>query len=138
MEPLIVIVMVIFALLGGLALGWFAGNRTGKAGQETTTQLRAMLDQVVVERDSAKDRFARLETSLEERERSFAEQIAALGDAKENLSAQFGEIGQKLLGEAQAAFLQRADERFHQAGEKNEERLKQLLGPVGEKLKAYE
>jgi len=54
------------------------------------------------------------------------------------LSAQFGEIGQKLLGEAQAAFLQRADERFHQAGEKNEERLKQLLGPVGEKLKAYE
>ena len=42
------------------------------------------------------------------------------------------------FGEAQAAFLQRADERFHQAGEKNEERLKQLLGPVGEKLKAYE
>ena len=138
MEPLIVIVVVVFALLGGLALGWFAGNRTGKAGQETTTQLRAMLDQVVAERDSAKDRLARLETSLEERERSFAEQIAALGDAKENLSAQFGEIGQKLLGEAQAAFLQRADERFHQAGEKNEERLKQLLGPVGEKLKAYE
>ena len=138
MEPLIVIIAVIFALLGGLLLGWFAGNRTGKAGQETTTQLRAMLDQVVLERDGAKDRLARLETSLEERERSFAEQIAALGDAKENLSAQFGEIGQKLLGEAQAAFLQRADERFHQAGEKNEERLKQLLGPVGEKLKASE
>jgi DNA recombination protein RmuC len=138
LEPLIVIVIVIFALLGGLALGWFAGSRAGKAGLETTSQLRAMLDQVVVERDSARDRLARLETSLEERERSFEEQIAALGDAKENLSAQFGEIGQKLLGEAQAAFLQRADERFHQAGEKNEERLKQLLGPVGEKLKAYE
>ena len=138
MEPLIVIVIVIFALLGGLALGWFAGGRAGKTALETTSQLRAMLDQVVVERDSAKDRLARLETSLEERERSFEEQIAALGDAKENLSAQFGEIGQKLLGEAQAAFLQRADERFHQAGEKNEERLKQLLGPVGEKLKAYE
>ena len=124
MEPLIVIFVVVFALLGGLALGWFAGSRMGKAGHETTTQLRAMLDQVVVERDSAKDRLARLETSLEERERSFEEQIAALGNAKENLSAQFGEIGQKLLGEAQAAFLQRADERFHQAGEKNEERLK--------------
>ncbi|MBL0924724.1 MAG: DNA recombination protein RmuC [Sphingomonadaceae bacterium] len=54
------------------------------------------------------------------------------------LSAHFGEIGQKILGEAQTAFLQRADERFHQAGEKNEERLKQLLSPVGERLKAYE
>jgi DNA recombination protein RmuC len=110
----------------------------GVAGAETATQLRAMLDAVVGERDGAKDRLARLETSLEERERGFDEQIASLSQAKESLSAQFGEIGQKLLGEAQATFLQRADERFHQAGEKNEERLKQLLSPVGEKLKAYE
>ena len=64
--------------------------------------------------------------------------MRALAEAKETLSAQFGEIGQKLLGEAQAAFLQRADERFHQAGEKNEERLKMLLAPVGDRLKAYE
>ena len=138
LEPLVVIVIVVLTLLVGLVLGWFAGGRESRAGQETTAQLRSMLDQVVVERDSAKDRLARLETSLEERERGFDEQIAVLGQAKETLSAQFGEIGQKLLGEAQAAFLQRADERFHQAGEKNEERLKQLLGPVGDKLKAYE
>jgi DNA recombination protein RmuC len=138
LEPLIVIIVVILALLLGLALGWAMGGRSAQAGNETSLQLRSMLDAVVGERDVAKDRLARLETSLEERERSFDEQLRALGEAKETLSAQFGEIGQKLLGEAQAAFLQRADERFHQAGEKNEERLKILLAPVGDKLKAYE
>jgi DNA recombination protein RmuC len=126
------------ALLGGMALGWFMGGRVGHAGAETAEQLRAMLNEVVDERDAAKDKLARLETSLDERERSFDEQLHVLNNAKEMLSAQFGEIGQKLLGEAQTQFLQRADERFNQAGERNEEKLKLLLHPVGEKLKAYE
>lgn len=138
MDPIVAIIIVIAALLLGLGIGWVLGGRVGRAGAETTTQLRAMLNEVVEERDAAKDRLARLETSLEERERGFDEQLKALSEAKDLLSAQFGEIGQKLLGEAQQAFLQRADERFHQAGEKNEERLKQLLAPVGERLKAYE
>ena len=138
MEPLTVVVVVVLALLLGLALGWTMGGRSAQTGGETAVQLRSMLDAVVGERDGAKDRLARLETSLQERERSFEEQLRALGEAKEMLSAQFGEIGQKLLGEAQAAFLQRADERFNQAGDKNEERLKILLAPVGDRLKAYE
>ena len=138
MEPLIIVIVVVAALLGGLALGWVLGGSVGRAGAETTTQLRAMLNEVVEERDGAKDRLARLETTLEERERGFDDQVRTLSEAKELLSAQFGEIGQKLLGEAQATFLQRADERFHQAGEKNEEKIKQLLMPVGERLKAYE
>ena len=138
MEPLIVIIVVVLALLLGLALGWVMGGKSARAGGEATLQLRSMLDAVVMERDGAKDRLARLETSLDERERSFDEQKLVLGEAKDLLSAQFGEIGQKLLGEAQAAFLQRADERFNQAGDKNEERLKQLLAPVGDRLKAYE
>ena len=138
MEPLTIVIVVVAALLGGLMLGWMLGGRVGRAGAETTTQLRAMLNEVVEERDTAKDRLARLEASGEERERGFDEQVRMLSEAKELLSAQFGEIGQKLLGEAQQAFLQRADERFHQAGEKNEEKIKQLLMPVGERLKAYE
>ncbi len=138
MDPIIVLIAVAIALLAGLGLGWLMGGKAANAGAETGLQLRAMLDAVVSERDTAKDRLARLETSLEERERSFDEQIAGLSDAKNLLSAQFGEIGQKLLSEAQSAFLQRADERFHQAGEKNEEKLKMLLAPVGERLKAYE
>jgi DNA recombination protein RmuC len=138
MDTVLTIIGVIAVLLLGGAIGWYLGYRMGRAGVETALQLRPMLDAVVTERDSAKDRLARLETSLSERERSFEEQKVALSSAKESLSAQFGEIGQKLLGEAQAQFLQRADERFNQAGEKSEERLKQLLSPVGERLKAYE
>ncbi len=137
-EPLTVIIIVVVTLFLGLAVGWFLGGRSAQGGAETAARLRSTLDGVVVERDTAKDRLARLETSLFERERSFEEQLRTLGEAKNMLSAQFGEIGQKLLGEAQAAFLSRADERFHQAGEKNEERLKLLLHPVGEKLRAYE
>ena len=138
MDPLIIVLLVVAALCGGMTLGWIMGGRVVRAGAETAEQLRAMLNEVVGERDSAKDRLARLETSLDERERSFDEQLNVLNNAKEVLSAQFGEIGQKMLGEAQAQFLQRADERFNQAGEKNEEKLKLLLHPVGEKLKAYE
>jgi DNA recombination protein RmuC len=138
LESLLIVVFVLLALLFGGALGWFVRGRLAEAGAETALQLRSMLDAVVAERDNAKDSLARIETSLTERERSFDEQKIALNAAKESLSAQFGEIGQKLLGEAQAQFLQRADERFNQAGEKSEERLKQLLSPVGERLKAYE
>jgi DNA recombination protein RmuC len=137
LEPLIIIFVVVCALLGGLALGWYLAGRSAQAGAETAGMLRLTLDGVTAERDAANISLARLEASLEERERSFEEQYQALSAAKEQLSAQFGEIGQKLLGEAQAAFLQRADERFHQAGEKNEEKLKLLLHPVGETLKAY-
>ncbi len=138
MEPLIILISVVLALLLGLALGWILRARVAEAGSQTSAHLRAMLDAVVIERDGAKDKLARIETSLSERERSFEEQIRTLSETKDILSAQFGEIGQKLLGEAQAVFLQRADERFHQAGEKSEERLKHLLAPVGERLKAYE
>lgn len=138
MEPLLLAIVVVVALLIGLAVGWLLGGKSAAGGAETVASLRLSLNGVTDERDEARLKLAQIETSLEERERSFEEQKAALGEAKELLSAQFGEIGQKLLGEAQAAFLQRADERFHQAGEKNEERLKQLLSPVGERLKAYE
>ena len=138
MEPLIVVIAVVVALLLGLAVGWLLGGKNVAAGAETVSSLRLSLNGVTAERDDARLKLAQVETSLVERERSFEEQKAALGDAKDLLSAQFGEIGQKLLGEAQAAFLQRADERFNQAGDKNEERLKLLLAPVGDRLKAYE
>jgi DNA recombination protein RmuC len=137
-EPLIIVAVVVITLLLGLAIGWFLGGKSAADGAETVTSLRLSLNGVTAERDEARLRLVEIETALEERERSFEAQKAALVDAKEMLSAHFGDIGQKILGEAQTVFLQRADERFHQAGEKNEERLKQLLSPVGERLKAYE
>ncbi|MEM1133013.1 MAG: DNA recombination protein RmuC [Pseudomonadota bacterium] len=65
-------------------------------------------------------------------------QLKQLHEAREELSRQFGEVGNKLLGEAQKQFLERADQRFAQSEEKNEARIKALLNPVGEKLQSYE
>lgn len=132
------IIAVLAALLIGIALGWFVGIRIASSANETVAQLRSMLDGVSNERDIAREQFARLEASSEERQRSFDQQLLSLKEAKEALTLQFESVGQKLLGDAQAVFLQRANERFHQAGEKNQEQIKQLLMPVGEKLKAYE
>ena len=144
MELWIVIAVVVLALFVGATLGWLTGNRKGNLGAETAHHLRTQLDSVVAERevaksdlDAAKDKLARSETSLVERERSFEGQLRVLGEAKEALSAQFSEIGQKVLGDAQEQFLKRAEERFHQAGETNEAKLKLLLSPMDEALKSY-
>lgn len=155
MDSLFVIIVVFVGLFTG-GLGWFIGSRTGQ-GRATraedkvdtlnatidkyaaeTTNAEMRMEEVRAERNAAKEAIARLEALAEERERSFEQQKRDLIEAKEHLSAQFSEIGSRVLGEAQKQFLQRADERFHQAGEKNEARLKMLLDPVGEKLKAYE
>ena len=97
--------------------------------------------------------LASLKSGQEERNRAYEARIAELREVKElsekalaaaneearkALSAQFSEIGGKLLGEAQKNFLERADQRFHQQGERNEEKIRQLLAPVGERLKSYE
>ena len=138
LEPLIVIALVVLALLLGLGIGIFVGGRGGQAGAETVASMRMGLDEITKERDEARLSLVQIETSFQERQRSFEEQKAALVEAKEHLAAQFREISQKLLGEAQQSFLQRADERFNQAGEKSDERMKLILAPVGERLKAYE
>jgi DNA recombination protein RmuC len=74
----------------------------------------------------------------DERARNFEARLKELIEAKEALSAQFSEVGAKLLGEAQKQFLERADSRFNQASEKSEAQLKALLQPVEATLKRYE
>jgi DNA recombination protein RmuC len=138
MEPLLVIAVAVITLLMGGAIGWFLGQKLAASGAETAAHLRSMLDSVVIERDEAKDRMARLETSLTERDRSFDEQLTVLAQAKDALTVQFGEVGKKLLGEARSEFLREASDHFNKSENKNEERLKALLSPVSDKLKAYE
>lgn len=97
--------------------------------------------QLSAERESAsalRAQVAAFQSGQEEREKAFEARVAELKEAKEALSAQFSEIGGKLLSEAQKAFLDRADARFEQAGEKNEAKLKNLLQPVEATLKRYE
>lgn len=150
------------ALLLGLGAGWLAWGRdagarreerdrldqrlrnaeTGLAAAEERSRaadiLRSTLDAVTGERDAALRELAGMRAGAAEREQAFAAQLRQLGEAREALSAQFSEVGAKLLGEAQRQFLERADQRFKQAGEESEAKIKAVMAPVEVSLKRYE
>lgn len=132
------ILFVVLALLAGALIGWLIAST---ASRPIIHSLRAQLDEVVRERDENRDaaqELAALRAAQEERDKAFEARLNEIKEAKHTLSAQFSEIGGKLLSEAQKTFLERADARFEQAGEKNEEKLKNLLQPVEATLKRYE
>ena len=68
--------------------------------------------------------------ALEADARNFDARMTEIREAKEALSAQFSEIGNKLLGEAQEAFLKRADQRFKELETTSGQKLSELLQPV--------
>src|SRR5215204_2218083 len=129
------------ALALGALIGWlFAGRETAGAKQ-TVDNLRMQLDEVVRERDSnreAAQELAAFRAAQTEREKAFEEKVAELTKAREELSAQFAEVGGKLLESAQKQFLERADQRFRQSEETAGTSLKALLQPVHERLQRYE
>ncbi len=137
--PLIVATLAALAL--GALIGWLIAGRAGGAlkaerdlHESHFKRAIADLEGAVIARDAAQVELAALQADARNHER----QMKQLLEAKEALSAQFSEVGAKLLGEAQKAFLDRADQRFDQASEKSGERLAKLLAPVNERLKAYE
>jgi DNA recombination protein RmuC len=129
MDPTVIAFVVIALALGAL-VGWLLGSRDGAGAKQTVENLRLQLDEVVKERDvnrAAAQDLAALKAGQEERERSFQQQIQALMEAKESLSAQFHEIANKLLGDARKTFLEQAGEKFTQA-----------VTPVETLLKSYQ
>ncbi|GAA4816052.1 DNA recombination protein RmuC [Sphingosinicella ginsenosidimutans] len=138
MDPIYLLLAILVALAAGLALGWFAGRSRASALAEERAKaaelLRLALDEVTKERDEASRNLATLQADA----RNFETRIAELREAKDSLAAQFREVGAAMLGEAQKQFLERADARFHQAGEKSEQQLKALLQPVEATLKRYD
>ena len=124
------IVFILVALALGALIGWLIGSRASASSKDVIDNLRLQLDEVVKERDSNRDAandLAGVRAAQEERERSFQQQLEALREAKESLSAQFHEIGGKLLGEARKAFIEQAGEKFTQA-----------VTPVEALLKSYQ
>ncbi|HTH27069.1 MAG TPA: DNA recombination protein RmuC [Sphingobium sp.] len=109
-----------------------------KERADQAVALRAQLAELAAARDQAERELLAIRADHKARTESFEAQIAALTQAREQMSAQFSEIGGKLLGEAQRAFLDRADQRLAQAQEKNESQIKALLTPVETTLKRYE
>ena len=158
MDPLVSIILAVGALIAGLALGWLAYARQAAPLRSECEQLRARcgdaekaqaaaderakaadplrtaLTQVTAERDQALRQLAEMQADA----RNFELRMKELLEAKEALTAQFHEVGAKLLSEAQKQFLERADARFNQASEKSESQLKALLQPVEATLKRYE
>jgi DNA recombination protein RmuC len=134
--------LVIFgALAVGLALGWLLGSRPAadlrtrlaesEAGaKESDAQFR----KAVAELGESQIELATLKANAA----NFEEQKAGLLTAQENLKAEFAAAGAKILAQAQETLLARAQERMSQSEEKSAERLKALLAPVDQRLKAYE
>ena len=135
------VAFVVAALAVGAVIGWLIGSRDGVGAKQTVDSLRLQLDEVVKERDAnrgAAQELAALKAVQDERERAFEERLAELTAAREALSAQFAEVGGKLLEGAQKQFLERADQRFRQSEETAGTSLKALLQPVHDRLQRYE
>ncbi len=152
MDAIVALLIAIVTLIIGLGAGWFVGGRAAtastKAAEETATSLRNMLNGVQTERDTARserdsirddrDQARQNLASLEADARNHEKQLQQLVEAKESLTAQFSEVGAKMLETAQRQFLERADQRFDQANEKGGEKIAKLLQPVHQRLATYE
>ena len=137
MDAGILIVLALVALAVGAVIGWLVGNRAAAAAIERAaraTELQKLLDAVIAERDEAMRARAALEADV----RNFDARMSEIREAKEVLSAQFSEIGNKILADAQENFLKRADERFKQSEATSGQGLKALLQPVSDRLEKYE
>ncbi len=100
MDPLSL--LIIAALVAaGVALGWTVGRgRAGAVAEErgkAAELLRMTLAEVTRERDAAMRDLAGLQADA----RNFEARMKELIEAKEALTAQFHEVGAKLLSEAQ-------------------------------------
>ncbi|HWH18373.1 MAG TPA: DNA recombination protein RmuC [Allosphingosinicella sp.] len=143
------LIIVIVALLAGLAAGWFLGGRgAAKLAEERgegAKLLRLQLSELEKERDEAnrlreeaQRELAGINAARAEREAALQEQIKSLMEAKDQLSAQFHKVGQEILDAAQRKFLESANERLAQQGKNSETKLTELLQPVKDTLKRYE
>jgi DNA recombination protein RmuC len=141
MDSTLAILLILAALALGLLVGWLVQARQASKATATVDMLRLQLDEVVKERDAERaraDEESRKTATLEAEAVGFDTRMKELATARDTLAAQFREVGAAVLGEAQKQFLDRADARFHQAGEKSEAQLKALLQPVEATLKRYE
>lgn len=136
----IVLSAIVALVLGGL-IGWLLGGRgAGALKAERDLHLENFkaairdLEGAVSERDAAKLAVARFEAESE----AFEARMAELRENRDAMAAQFAEVSNRLLGDAQKQFLERADQRFKQSEETAGQALKSLLQPVNERLQRYE
>lgn len=152
------ILAALCALAAGAIIGWLAGRREAAsyraerdaqaeqfrraitdlaAAEERARAAEALRDELTQAREERE--AARMQVSRLEAEGRAAEQrIADLKVAADEMSVRFRDVATTALGEAQKAFLERADARFRQSEEQAGQGLKALLQPVNERLQRYE
>ncbi len=104
-------------------------ERVGEADR-----LRTDLATIRADRDAARTELA----TEHARSEAFEARLIELRDAKDVMAAQFGDVANKLLSDAQKTFLDRADARFRQSEESAGQNLKSMLQPVSDRLQRYE
>lgn len=139
------LVIALVALAIGALVGWlFAARQSGALMAERdglAERFRSAVTDLAAEteaRQAADIRLAALRAEQEAREAAHAAQVRQLQDAQAALTAQFREVGQAMLGEAQKEFLERAEARFRESEATAGQHLKALLQPVHERLEKYE
>ena len=117
-----IFVACVAAALGGL-IGWlFAGRQSGAIAADRDqylTQFKAAiadLAQAEESRESAEIRCAGLMAERDARDAAHAQQVAMLQSAREGFTAQFQDVGAKLLDQMQGRFLDNASARFKASG----------------------
>jgi DNA recombination protein RmuC len=155
----------VVALVIGLGLGWFLGNRPVAEWRQRflardgeARELDAKFRQAITELAAASERANRADAladelagvragrdalsgelaTLKANAAHFDEQKRLLLEAQEALRQEFQLAGAKVLERAQESFLTQAKQHFASSEEKNAERIRSLLAPVGERLKSYE
>jgi DNA recombination protein RmuC len=139
------LVVALVALAVGALVGWLvAGRQSGALKAERdgfADRFNSAVTDLAAEAEARKAADIQLAALLAEqkaRDAAHDAQIAQLTQAQAALTAQFREVGQVMLGEAQKAFLDRAEARFKESEATAGQNLKALLQPVHERLEKYE
>ena len=151
-------ILGIVALVIGLGIGWFVGSRPAAEWRARhaerdaeAKELSERLSRMAPELAAMSERAARADALAESLDRArdelstlkaeragFEEQKKLLEESRDRLLKEFENTGAKVLGAAQEKFLERANERFGHSEKTSQEKIRELLAPVGERLKKYE
>lgn len=111
------------------------------AERKTAERVEAAEAELREERNRASElagKVAAFERGELERQRAHEQQLSQLKEMEGKLEARFAQLAGKAVEGAHDLFLKRAEERFGEAGNLHQEKLKALLQPVETTLKRYE